>query len=131
VMNGIPAIQQPLSLHRPPDDIRPWGCFWVLVDAPTHKVKQLQVSPGHRLSLQRHQHRQEHWVVAAGVATITVDERTWEAHPGEVAFIPQGAVHRLANTGNQPVLLIELQLGTYFGEDDIERLEDDYQRPLP
>jgi mannose-6-phosphate isomerase-like protein (cupin superfamily) len=101
----------------------------VLVDAPTHKVKQLQVTPGHRLSLQRHQHRQEHWVVAQGLATITVDDRTWDAPAGEMIFIPQGAVHRLANHGTDIVILIELQLGTYFGEDDIERLQDDYQRP--
>ncbi|MDH4379353.1 MAG: phosphomannose isomerase type II C-terminal cupin domain [Vampirovibrionales bacterium] len=127
-MNGIPTIAAPVSLNRPPDDVRPWGCFWVLVDAPTHKVKQLQVTPGHRLSLQRHKHRQEHWVVAQGLATITVDDRTWDAPAGEMIFIPQGAVHRLANHGTEIVTLIELQLGTYFGEDDIERLQDDYKR---
>ncbi len=122
---------QPTSATTPPSDVRPWGAYWVLEDAPTHKVKRLQVTPGERLSLQYHHHRQEYWLVIAGVATVTVDDRTWKAPVGETIHIPQGAKHRLGNTGSQPVEIIEVQLGSYFGEDDIVRLQDDYQRDTP
>lgn len=118
----------PNTDKRPPDDVRPWGAYWVLDDAETHKVKRLRVNPGQRISLQYHHKREEHWLVVQGIATITVDDRTWDANPGERVFIPKGARHRLGNQGKEPVDIIEVQLGSYFGEDDIVRLDDDYQR---
>jgi mannose-6-phosphate isomerase-like protein (cupin superfamily) len=111
-----------------PTETRPWGSFTVLLDAPHTKVKSLAVNPGQRLSLQLHHKREEHWIVVKGQATITVGERTWAANTGEVIFIPMNTQHRLANLSDQPVELIEVQLGQYFGEDDIVRLQDDYQR---
>jgi mannose-6-phosphate isomerase-like protein (cupin superfamily) len=111
---------------------RPWGSFEVLKDLPHCKAKHIRVLPGQRLSLQYHHRREEHWLVVAGSPEITVVDRTWQAHPGEYIHIPQGAQHRLANMAPSPAdqvaEIIEVQLGTYFGEDDIVRLQDDYQR---
>jgi mannose-6-phosphate isomerase-like protein (cupin superfamily) len=107
---------------------RPWGAFTILLDAPHTKVKQLTVQPGQRLSLQLHHQREEHWIVVKGVATITVGHNTWTAPVGHVIHIPVETQHRLANLGTEPVEIIEVQLGQYFGEDDIVRLQDDYHR---
>lgn len=109
-------------------DIRPWGEYWVLEDAPTHKVKTIQVNPGGRLSLQYHHKRGEVWTIVSGVGTITIDDRIEEYHAGQVAQIPQGAHHRIENKTYEPVVFIEVQYGTYFGEDDIVRIADDYNR---
>lgn len=109
-------------------DIRPWGEYWVLDDADTHKVKRILVNPGGRLSLQYHFKRSEVWTVISGVATITINSEVKDYVHGDVAIIPQGAHHRVENKTNEPVILIEVQLGTYFGEDDIVRIEDDYNR---
>lgn len=108
---------------------RPWGNFLVLNDAPHYKLKQLQVKPGQRLSLQYHHKREEHWIVTQGHPEITVGERTWQAKPGEYIFIPKQAQHRLANPTDALVELIEVQLGDSFEETDIVRIQDDYQRP--
>jgi mannose-1-phosphate guanylyltransferase/mannose-6-phosphate isomerase len=107
---------------------RPWGSFTVLEDAGDCKVKRLTVKPGGILSLQRHQHRSEHWTVVGGEATVRVHDEITVMRPGEHVYIPQGALHRLENQGDQDVHIIEVQVGTYFGEDDIERLEDVYGR---
>lgn len=109
-------------------DVRPWGEYWVLEDAPTHKVKRILVQPGGRLSLQYHHKRAEVWTVVQGTATVTVGDSIRDLQPGEVAQIPQGAMHRMENRGETPVVFIEVQYGTYFGEDDIVRVEDDYNR---
>ena len=109
-------------------DIRPWGEYWVLEDAPTHKVKRISVNPGGRLSLQYHHHRAEVWTIVSGVGTITINDEINDYQPGEVAQIPLGAHHRIENKTNEPVVFIEVQYGTYFGEDDIVRIEDDYNR---
>lgn len=113
-----------------PDAIeeRPWGSFTVLADSETHKVKRLVVRPGQRLSYQLHHRRAEHWVVVAGTALVTVaDEETVVATGGSID-IPTGAAHRVRNPGGVDLELIEVQLGAYFGEDDIVRLDDDYGR---
>ncbi len=107
---------------------RPWGSFEVLRDTPRFKSKILRVSPGQRLSYQSHQHRSEHWVVVAGEPEITLDGQVLRPRPGEAVYIPCGAKHRIANPGSEPVEIVEVQLGTYFGEDDIVRYEDDYER---
>ena len=109
-------------------DERPWGRYEVLEERPGFKVKVLEVKPGARLSLQRHAHRGEHWVVVSGVADVVRGNETLQLARGEHIHIPPETNHRLGNSGDQPVAIIEVQLGDYLGEDDIVRLEDDYQR---
>jgi|688.fasta_scaffold1404070_1 mannose-6-phosphate isomerase-like protein (cupin superfamily) len=112
-------------------DQRPWGWYHVLAVADHFKVKMLEVLPKSRLSLQRHQHRQEYWVVVQGVAEVTVDEQVQTLTIGQAVHVPVGAVHRLANPGDTLLLVAEIATGVYVGEDDIERLADDYQRVTP
>ena len=109
-------------------DHRPWGRFTILADEDDHKVKRITVTPGQRLSLQRHNHRREHWLIVSGRATVTLDDALLELGPGDSIDIALQAVHRVRNNGTEDVVFIEVQLGDYFGEDDIERLEDDYGR---
>lgn len=109
-------------------DIRPWGEYWVLEDAPTHKVKKILVKPQGRLSLQYHKHRAEVWTIITGKATVTLNDEVKDYLPGEVVRIPRGANHRIANYGEDDLYFIEVQYGDYFGEDDIVRIEDDYNR---
>lgn len=107
---------------------RPWGHYDSLGKGARFQVKRIVVKPGAALSLQRHQHRAEHWVVVAGTAEVTCDGRVFELVENESTFIPRGSVHRLRNIGSVPVELIEVQSGGYLGEDDIERLQDVYGR---
>ena len=107
---------------------RPWGTYTVLEDTPGYKIKRIVVKPGKRLSLQKHYHRNEHWIVVSGTATVTVGDKTRLIRPNESTYIKMGEVHRLANNGVIPVVLIEAQVGEYTGEDDIVRLEDDFKR---
>ena len=107
---------------------RPWGTYTVLEDTPGYKIKRIEVKPGKRLSLQKHFHRNEHWVVVSGTATVTVGETTKLVRPNESTYIKMGELHRLSNEGKIPVVLIEAQVGEYTGEDDIVRLSDDFQR---
>jgi mannose-6-phosphate isomerase-like protein (cupin superfamily) len=109
-------------------DRRPWGGYEVLSDEPTHKVKRLTVEPGQRLSYQRHAHRAEHWFVVGGEGVVTLDGRERTVAPGDAIDVPIGAAHRIASTGPEPLVFIEVQHGTSFAEDDIERLDDDYGR---
>lgn len=109
-------------------DIRPWGEYWVLEDAQTHKVKKIKVNPEGRLSLQYHHQRAEVWTIISGVGTITINGIIKNYNQGEVAVIPMGAHHRIENKTPEPLIFIEVQYGTYFGEDDIVRIEDDYNR---
>ena len=106
----------------------PWGGYVVLEDAPQHKVKRIEVSPGHRLSYQQHKRRAEHWYVVTGRATVTLDAIQHEVGGGESIDIPLGAAHRVENPGAEGLVFIEVQTGDYFGEDDIVRLDDDYGR---
>ncbi|MDP3946417.1 MAG: phosphomannose isomerase type II C-terminal cupin domain [Lutibacter sp.] len=109
-------------------DKRPWGEYWVLEDTPTHKVKRILVYPGGRLSYQYHHQRAEVWTMVSGVGRITLDGEIKDYKTGETALIPLGAKHRIENPFQEPLVFIEVQYGTYFGEDDIVRIEDDYQR---
>ena len=106
----------------------PWGRWVVLEDKPDYKVKRIEVDPGHRLSYQKHERRSEHWVVIKGTGTVTLDGVEIELHAGRAIDIPCGAAHRMANNGPDVLVFIEVQTGDYFGEDDIVRLEDDYNR---
>jgi mannose-1-phosphate guanylyltransferase len=107
---------------------RPWGTYTILEDTPGYKIKRIVVKPGKRLSLQKHFHRNEHWIVVSGTATVTVNDETKIICPNESTYIKMGDVHRLANDGIIPVVLIEAQVGEYTGEDDIVRINDDFNR---
>lgn len=107
---------------------RPWGSYDSIGVGPRFQVKRIVVKPGAALSLQKHAHRAEHWVVVSGVAEVTCDDRVFDLHENESTYIPLGSVHRLRNRGTEPVELIEVQSGSYLGEDDIVRLEDVYGR---
>jgi mannose-1-phosphate guanylyltransferase len=107
---------------------RPWGTYTILESTPGYKIKRIEVKPGKRLSLQKHFHRNEHWIVVSGTATVTVGNETKLIRPNESTYIKMGELHRLANGGKIPVVLIEAQVGEYTGEDDIVRIDDDYQR---
>jgi len=107
---------------------RPWGTYTVLEDTPGYKIKRIEVKPGRRLSLQKHYHRNEHWIVVSGTATVTVGNETKLIRPNESTYIKMGEVHRLENEGKIPVILIEAQVGEYTGEDDIVRIDDDFKR---
>lgn len=111
-----------------PRDYRPWGWFESLVIAGRFQVKRIVVKPGAALSLQSHHHRAEHWVVVEGTAKVTIDDTTRLMSENESVYIPLGAVHRLENPGKVPMILIEIQTGSYLGEDDITRYEDLYSR---
>ena len=107
---------------------RPWGCYTTLQEGNGFKIKCIEVRPGGRLSLQRHKHRSEHWVVIGGRATVTCGTREFDVEVNESTFIPMGTVHRLENRSSEMLQIIEVQVGSYVGEDDIERLEDQYGR---
>ncbi len=109
-------------------DERPWGSYTVLEDTEAYKVKRIDVATGKRLSYQRHSQRAEHWFVVAGSARVTLDGTHIDLGPGDAIDIPRGAAHRIANAGEAPLVFIEVQHGDYFGEDDIERLDDDFGR---
>lgn len=108
---------------------RPWGSFTVLDEGESYKVKRLEVLPGKRLSYQRHSHRSEHWFVVQGTAKITLNGTEILVETGRAIDVPQGAAHRIENEpGRELLVIIETQIGDYFGEDDIERLDDDFGR---
>ncbi len=111
-----------------PKDHRPWGWFETLAIRGRFQVKRIFVKPGAALSLQSHHHRSEHWVVVEGTARVTVDNDVKLVTEGQSVYIPLGAVHRMENPGKVPMVLIEVQTGTYLGEDDIIRYEDIYSR---
>ena len=118
-----------------PFEPRPWGGFSTLEEGPGYKVKRLVVEPGHRFSLQKHRHRAEHWVVVAGSPRVLINGRARRLKPRDTATVPRGAWHRAGNPGRVPVVIIEVQHGSYLGEDDIVRRQDDYGRigtaPVP
>ncbi len=109
-------------------EYRPWGMFENLLDSGVCKVKRLTVDPGQHLSLQYHHKRSEHWVVVSGTATVRLDDATMTLEPGHSIDIPLGAHHALGNDTTEPLIVIEVQMGSYFGEDDIVRVSDPYNR---
>ena len=111
-----------------PIDHRPWGWFESLVVGERFQVKRIVVHPGAALSLQSHHHRSEHWIVVQGTAKVTIDEADRLVTENESVYIPLGAVHRMENPGKVDMVLVEVQTGSYLGEDDIIRYEDVYAR---
>ena len=107
---------------------RPWGSYDSLEIGLGFQVKHLTVLPGARLSLQKHRYRAEHWVVVSGTARVTCGDQEFTLQPTESTFIPAGTVHRLENPGSEMLEVIEVQTGSYLGEDDIERFDDDFNR---
>jgi mannose-1-phosphate guanylyltransferase/mannose-6-phosphate isomerase len=116
------VTEEHLKVHRP------WGSYQSVDNGERHQVKRIIVKPGQRLSLQKHYHRSEHWIVVRGAARVTVNNEVKTVHENESIYIPMGAVHRLENPGKIILELIEVQTGSYLGEDDIIRIEDDYRR---
>lgn len=107
---------------------RPWGAFTVLEEGRGYKIKRIEVAPGHRLSLQMHHHRSEHWIVVSGTALVTCGDQEIMISNNQSTYVPRCTPHRLANPGVIPLVIIEVQNGDYLGEDDIVRLQDDYAR---
>jgi mannose-6-phosphate isomerase len=125
----MPATgQTPPTTDEPRFERRPWGTFTVLDDGANCKVKRLTVDPGERLSYQSHGRRREHWVIVSGTARVTLDGVDVDLGPGEAIDIPLGGAHRMTNPGADELVFVEVQLGDYFGEDDIVRYSDDYGR---
>jgi len=115
-------------MQAPFTEIRPWGRWTVLGHGEGYKVKRIEVNPGHRLSLQFHHHRSEHWIVVSGTAKVTIGGRSEYVHAQESTFVPAGTSHRIENPGPNLLTIIEIQSGSYLGEDDIVRVQDDYGR---
>jgi mannose-6-phosphate isomerase-like protein (cupin superfamily) len=115
----------PANFHH---EERPWGTFFILDEGPNYKVKRIEVLPGKRLSYQRHAYRTEHWFVTGGTAKVTLNGREILLKTGESLDILKGDKHRIENPGGETLIFIETQTGEYFGEDDIERFDDDFGR---
>ena len=107
---------------------RPWGTYTILDESDGYKVKRIVVKPGKRLSLQKHHHRSEHWIVVSGTAVVTRGTEEYSVKANESTYIPMGEIHRLENIGKIDLVMIEAQVGEYVGEDDIVRIEDDFAR---
>lgn len=127
VVEALKALGAP-EVSQPKVSLRPWGSWTSLLSSPSYQIKLIEVKPGSRLSLQKHHHRAEHWIVVSGTALVTRDDEQVEVHQNESIFLPQSCVHRLENCGKVPLKLIEVQVGEYLGEDDIVRIEDDWDR---
>lgn len=115
-------------LKEHPDEERPWGRFEVLKNTPAFKSKVIQVDPGQQISYQSHERREEHWLITRGEGEVILDEKTIPVRSGSYVKIPLKSKHRIRNNGQQTLEFVEVQLGTYFGEDDIKRYQDDYDR---
>ncbi len=123
---SLPKTQKLTETH--PTAYRPWGGYTSVLNGERFQVKRLFVTPGKRLSLQKHHHRSEHWIVVRGTAEVTIGDKTIALRENESVYIPQGELHRLANPGKILLELIEVQTGSYLGEDDIIRIEDEFGR---
>ena len=129
VKNVVNELKKTTDLHNIHlTGHRPWGTYTVLEDSNGYKIKRIEVKPGKRLSLQKHKLRNEHWIVVSGTATVTINDRVFKLNENESTYIKAGDVHRLLNDTKQLLVIIEAQVGIYTGEDDIERLDDDYDR---
>ncbi|MGE3537989.1 MAG: phosphomannose isomerase type II C-terminal cupin domain [Candidatus Tectimicrobiota bacterium] len=118
----------PPQAATPLSETRPWGSYTVIDVGPQYQVKRLEVLPGQRMSYQKHEKRCEHWTIVQGTARITLEGQELTVATGESMDVPIGAAHRIANPGQELLVMIEVQRGSYLGEDDIIRLQDDYGR---
>ena len=109
-------------------EVRPWGDYTNILDEASCKVKKIQINPNQRPSLQYHNQRSEHWIVVKGTGLATIGDENIEVQAGDHVFVPKMIKHRIKNIGKDVLVFIEVQCGTYFGEDDIVRLDDDYGR---
>lgn len=130
-------VTQPAALNLPTPvtpkgvaatELRPWGSFTILEEGRGYKIKRIEVKPGHRLSLQMHHHRSEHWIVVSGTAKVTCGDQEKLLFSNQSTYVPPCTSHRLENPGVISLVLIEVQNGEYLGEDDIVRFQDDYSR---
>jgi mannose-6-phosphate isomerase len=122
----FPALGSPKSVAA--TELRPWGSFTILEEGRGYKIKRIEVKPGHRLSLQLHHHRSEHWIVVCGTARVLCGENEILLGSNQSTYVPICTKHRLENPGVIPLVIIEVQNGEYLGEDDIIRYQDDYAR---
>ena len=130
-VSSEPALNLPSGVtHKgvAATELRPLGSFTVLEEGRGYKIKRIEVKPGHRLSLQMHHHRSEHWIVVSGTARVTCGDQEVMLSNNQSTYVPQCTNHRLENPGVIPLVLIEVQNGEYLGEDDIIRFQDDYAR---
>ena len=121
-------VYNKILVERKSEDNRPWGYYCILADEPDHKVKRVTVNPGQRLSLQRHHRRTEHWYIVRGRAVVTKNGEEILLKSGQAVDLPVGTWHRIMNPDDENLVFVEVQTGDSFGEDDIERVEDDYGR---
>jgi mannose-6-phosphate isomerase len=121
------SLQEPSSVLAA-TELRPWGSFTVLEEGQGYKIKRIEVKPGHRLSLQMHHHRSEHWIIVSGTARVICGDTEITLYNNQSTYVPPCTHHRLENPGVIPLVLIEVQNGQYLGEDDIVRFQDDYAR---
>ncbi len=128
IVNRLKLTPYHLSLNTHKIVHRPWGTYETLIEDNGYKIKRIVVKPGKRLSLQKHFHRNEHWIVVSGTAEVQIGEKIYLVRPNESTYIRMGEIHRLSNPGKIPVVLIEAQVGEYTKEDDIVRIEDDFKR---
>jgi mannose-6-phosphate isomerase len=112
------------SVESAATEFRPWGSFTTLEEGPGYKIKRIEVNPGHRLSLQMHYHRSEHWIVVSGTARVICDEKETLLKQKESTYVPMNTRHRVENPGSIPLVMIEVQNGEYLGDDDIHRFDD-------
>ena len=112
------------SVESAATEFRPWGSFTTLEEGLGYKIKRIEVNPGHRLSLQMHYHRSEHWIVVSGTARVICDEKETLLKQKESTYVPMNTRHRVENPGSIPLVMIEVQNGEYLGDDDIHRFDD-------
>lgn len=124
-VSAVPAV---VAKGVAATELRPWGSFTILEEARGYKIKRIEVKPGHRLSLQMHHHRSEHWIVVSGTAKVVCGDSEMLLFSNQSTYVPPCTSHRLENPGVIPLILIEVQNGEYLGEDDIVRFQDDYSR---
>lgn len=127
-ITDVSVLASITKTKAPATEMRPWGSFTTLEEGSGYKIKRIEVNPGHRLSLQMHHHRSEHWIVVAGTAKVTCGDREEILSANQSTYVPQCTAHRLENPGVIKLVLIEVQNGEYLGEDDIIRFQDDYAR---
>lgn len=109
-------------------DIRPWGCYYVIHDQVNYKLKRIEVNPNEKLSYQYHKKRSETWTIVSGYGEVIIDDKIYKVQPGDSIEIPKLSKHRIHNISEQVLVFIEVQTGEYFGEDDIVRIHDKYNR---